>query len=331
MVSFIKSFRAAFVLMGMSAICLARDPADELALPEKYTLDYPEAEQFCPPIRSTFFEVTQTFGVVGWKQFRQKPNGGFGLPVIDKVDGKNLIHVGADLGWHQVGAPVFAVANGVVRMSAGPRDGELVERASRRGRTRALTWGNLIVVEHRLPNEGGFVTTVYGHLDSKRFVQTGDVVKAGQPLGTIGRKNVKINGGYDPHLHFGVREGRMAEEGMTLFTLVLGGKQHAVTMLVVGEDEVRVDVPDIVPDGFPVILASGRYDIQKRDGEFFLPSKVLWMSRRPDFSIVGYALSTEHWFDPVAFLRQHKADTNPAPHLIQFQDQKARLTKQHGR
>ena len=330
MVSFMKLFPAALVLMGMSAICLAQDPVDELALPEKYTLDYPVTEQFCPPIRSTFFEVTRTIGVVGTRRFRHKPNGGYGLPVIDTVDGKNLIHLGGSWmvsGW-RTGFCCCQRSRANVCW-AGGRGGKRTCRAG--VRRSASTWGNLIVVEHRLPNEGGFVTTVYGHLDSKRLVKTGDIVKAGQPMGTIGKKNVKINGGYDPHLHFGVREGRMAEEGMTLLKLVLDDKQHSVTVLELGEDEVQVDMPDIVPDGFPVVLASGRHAIKKRDGKFFLPSKVLWMSRRPDFSIVGYALSAEHWFDPVAFLRNHKADTDPAPLLNPLQDRKGRLLKQRGR
>jgi hypothetical protein len=57
---------------------------------------------------------------VGGHRFRQKANGGYGLPVVDKVGDKHLIHLGADLGWYQVGEPVFAVAAGVVRISSGP-------------------------------------------------------------------------------------------------------------------------------------------------------------------------------------------------------------------
>ena len=33
----------------------------------------------------------------------------------------------------------------------------------------------------------------------------------------------------------------------------------------------------------------------------------------PDFMIVGYGLSTDGWLDPIAFLKAHGADTNPAP------------------
>ena len=89
-------------------------------VPEKYVLDYPTAERFCPPIRSAFVEAEQSFGVVRGRRFTYKPNGGYGLPVIDKVEGKNLLHAGADLGWYQIGEPVFAVAAGVVRVSDGP-------------------------------------------------------------------------------------------------------------------------------------------------------------------------------------------------------------------
>jgi hypothetical protein len=33
----------------------------------------------------------------------------------------------------------------------------------------------------------------------------------------------------------------------------------------------------------------------------------------PEFAIVGYGLSTDGWSDPIAFLKAHAADTNPAP------------------
>jgi hypothetical protein len=33
----------------------------------------------------------------------------------------------------------------------------------------------------------------------------------------------------------------------------------------------------------------------------------------PDFLIVGYGLSTDGWMDPIAFLKTHGAEVNPAP------------------
>ena len=43
----------------------AEQVATEPEAPEKYILDYPASEEFCPPIRSTFFEVTQTWDSCG--------------------------------------------------------------------------------------------------------------------------------------------------------------------------------------------------------------------------------------------------------------------------
>ena len=179
--------------------------------------DMPIADRFCAPIRSTFSEVEMTVMRVRGHRFRQQPNGGFGQPVVDTVDGQNLLHVGADLGWYQVGAPVYAVADGIVRVSWGPDFSKKTSQGRKKSgsdlqvplaRAKPLRWGNLILIEHRLPNGNGSVTTLYGHLATKRLVNVGDRVQAGQPIGTIGRKHARINGGYRPHLHFAVLDGQ---------------------------------------------------------------------------------------------------------------------------
>ncbi|MBW3542259.1 MAG: hypothetical protein KY476_18485, partial [Planctomycetes bacterium] len=90
------------------------------SLPQKYTLDYPAAEKFCPPVRTTFYEVTRAVEQVNGRRFRHPLNGGFGFRMPQKIDGKPMIHLGADLGWFRVGEPVYAIANGVVRLSTGP-------------------------------------------------------------------------------------------------------------------------------------------------------------------------------------------------------------------
>src|SRR5262245_55008152 len=92
--------------------CLASSGAEPVVR-DTYTLDYPAGDRWCPPVRSTFVEATQTMSQVGSKRFRHQPNGGYGLPIKEKVGDKHLVHLGADLGWFQVGEPVFAVANGV--------------------------------------------------------------------------------------------------------------------------------------------------------------------------------------------------------------------------
>src|SRR4051794_14853756 len=132
----------------------------------KYPLSYPPAQQFCPPTEGFFEEVERTVDRVGTHTFRHQPNGGYGLPVVDKVGGSNLIHLGADVGFYRVREPVYAVAAGIVRLSQGETEVRSVEggggkadgkaaspRASARekGTARKLEWGNVVVIEHQLP------------------------------------------------------------------------------------------------------------------------------------------------------------------------------------
>ncbi len=288
----------------------ARDPAPrETPFPDNYILDYPSADRCCPPIRSTFFEADRTMSVVRGRQFRHKPNGGYGLPIVEKVDGKNLLHVGADLGWHQVGEPVFAVANGVVRISTGPDIKAPREKVSHG--SAAMSWGNFVAIEHRFDADG-YVTTVYGHLGIDRRVQAGDLVRAGQQIGTIGRKNLRINGGYTPHVHFGVREGRSAEIGAVLLRLNMAGRSAALTLAALGEESIELQLSEAAVSINGLQLNGRNFDVETRDGKLIAPAVLLWEIQRPDFALVGYALSADGWRDPIGFLRQHNADTDPA-------------------
>jgi murein DD-endopeptidase MepM/ murein hydrolase activator NlpD len=297
----------------------AEQGAEEPGVPEKYVLDYPVARELCPPIRSTFFEVTQTLGLVRGHRFRQKMNGGYGLPIVEKEGDKHLIHLGADLGWYQVGEPVFAVAAGVVRISGGPPPKpekglppKPEKDEARQDRGPGLAWGNLIVIEHRTAKSGEFFTTIYGHLGADRLVKVGDVVEVGTQIGEIGRQSPYVNGGYKPHLHFGVREGRIAEEGMTLFRLTTADGRWPVRLARLDEEEIELEVPEaITPQNIKVTLQGEEFSLAARDGKFFLPAKILWRTRRSDFPIVGYGLSTDGWRDPIAFLRERDADARP--------------------
>lgn len=293
-------------------------PAGAADAAKEYVIDYPAAKQFCPPLRSTFFEVTRTLVVVRGVRVRQKPNGGYGLPVADKVDGKNLLHVGADLGWRQVDEPVFAVANGVVRLSIGPEfDAKEKKRgtteASGRGlKSAALPWGNLIVIEHRLAN-GEYYTTLYGHLGAKRLVRAGDVVTAGRMIGAIGRQHPRINGGYKPHLHFGVLKGRLHEEGADLIRFSGPPGVLKLTLRKLDPQWSEVEFSRTVPLPFRVTYNDQPFEVVQREGKLVLDSSELWRILRPDFPLVGYALTTDGFEDPVQFLRRQRADTNPAP------------------
>lgn len=302
--------------VGLFCAPFASAAENEDPTPDRYTVEYPAADRFCPPIRSTFYEVTRTMMTIKGKRFRQKPNGGYGLPVDLLQDGKNMLHVGADLGWHQIREPVFAVANGVVRMSIGPDFAAKGKQGPANPQdANTMMWGNFVVIEHKLP-DGAFFTTMYGHLATKRLVKTGDIVKAGQPIGTIGRQHLRINGGYKPHLHFGVREGRIAEPGGPLFRLISSaGQKFTSRILDVGEEWVEIDAPQGFPDGTEVQTVGGKAKVHKRGDKYFAPAAILWRYQRPDFPLVGYFLTTDGFRDPVQFLKAQRADVMPAPFL----------------
>jgi murein DD-endopeptidase MepM/ murein hydrolase activator NlpD len=311
-------------LLLLASLCMEDQAEDERlhagapvrqSLPEKYVLDYPAMTSCSVPTRSTFFDASSTFNIVNWHRFRYQPNGGYGLPVADKVGGKNLLHVGADLGWYQVGEPVFAIGAGVVRVSQGPpiQDKKSKDKPSNAKATRqeSMPWGNVVMIEHRL-SSGEYFTTIYGHLDSRRRVAVGDVVQPGQCIGTIGRKSPQINGGYNPHLHFGVREGRMIKIGTVLFRMNYAGADYAVKLAEVHEDLVELELPVDRPDRITFRCDGEELVVEERDGKPCLPSRMLWHVRDPSFPLVGYALTTDGWRDPIEFLRENHAAMPPA-------------------
>ncbi len=113
--------------------------------------------------------------------FRQPLGAGY---IMTSDDNEKLssgkYHVGED--WAgKAGGRVSAAANGIV-ISAGPTG----------------TWGNLVVVEHTLPDQSK-VTTIYGHLQNIS-VKAGQEIGIGDQLGTVGSTGDSTG----PHLHFSV-------------------------------------------------------------------------------------------------------------------------------
>ncbi len=107
-------------------------------------------------------------------------------------------HLAADLNGiggenSDLGEPVRAAARGLVVYSGEP----------------SPSWGNVVVLAHRLPGSNRIVQTLYAHLDSRR-VRTGELVGRGTRLGTIGT----ANGHYLAHLHLEAIESRCTEAGM---------------------------------------------------------------------------------------------------------------------
>jgi murein DD-endopeptidase MepM/ murein hydrolase activator NlpD len=280
--------------------------ADET--PERYVLTYPAVEQFCPPVDGFFEQVQRTIDRARGHTFRHQPNGGYGLPVVDKVGNAHLVHLGADVGFYRVGEPVYAVANGVVRMSQGPPKDEAAK--TKQKPAAKLEWGNFIVLEHRL-GDGKYATTIYGHLANERLVNVGDVVQAGQQIGTIGA--TRVNGGYKPHLHLGVREGRMAAVGRKLLVMTMDGKPTQLEIAELRDDNIVLTGANDLPEQLQMGLDGRKFKISKRDDKAEVNAAFLSYVPSPEFAIVGYGLSTDGWLDPIAFLKAHGADINPAP------------------
>jgi murein DD-endopeptidase MepM/ murein hydrolase activator NlpD len=98
--------------------------------------------------------------------------------------GRN-IHLGLDL-WVAAGTPVIAPVGGRVH--------------SFRNNEGMGDYGPALILLHELP--GLRFHTLYGHLsmESLQLYEPGRYFKAGERLGYLG--DVKVNGGYAPHLHF---------------------------------------------------------------------------------------------------------------------------------
>ncbi|MFH1086584.1 MAG: M23 family metallopeptidase, partial [Chloroflexota bacterium] len=124
------------------------------------------------------------------------PRGGYyvaaGLAEEGYFDLTGFWHTGEDWndlrgGDSDLGAPVYAVANGRVETS----------------RFYTGSWGSIVLIEHLLP-DGRQVWSQYAHL-KERLVTKGDVVRRGQQIGTIGKGGADQ---YSAHLHFEIRTHR---------------------------------------------------------------------------------------------------------------------------
>lgn len=138
-------------------------------------------------------ELSEIDGKIGLPVKEFEPNGEkFGEKCeYDGVDwGK---HLGQDF-YVKVGTPVFSIA-----------DGKIVYSSLHSGSKENRNWGNVVIIAHKL--EGEIIFALYGHL-GKRLVETGAKVKAGQKIGTIGKKNTPENGWWEEHLHFGIYKGQ---------------------------------------------------------------------------------------------------------------------------
>lgn len=106
---------------------------------------------------------------------------------------RGMVHVGDDVGWFRDYGCVVAVGDGLVRQAG-------IESS----------WGHLVVLEHAT-NRGDRFCSLYAHLSPLITVKPGEIVRAGQRIGSIGRSFTWENGGYAAHLHFGLHHGPFAQ------------------------------------------------------------------------------------------------------------------------
>jgi murein DD-endopeptidase MepM/ murein hydrolase activator NlpD len=95
---------------------------------------------------------------------------------------------------NSMGTPVLAAADGTVLVAGD-------DSQTAYGRQRNL-YGNLVILEHRLPGVSEKVYTLYAHL-SEVLVKEGQTVSSGQEIGRVGMSG-DISGST---LHFEVRQG----------------------------------------------------------------------------------------------------------------------------
>ncbi len=108
---------------------------------------------------------------------------------VDAEFHTQVFHKGVDFG-ALLGTPVRAVAGGTVRFAGWFRG-----------------YGRMVIVDH-----GERFYTVSGHLDALR-VEAGNVVAAGEPIGTVGDTG-SLSG---PRLYFEIREGSQAVDPLAWF------------------------------------------------------------------------------------------------------------------
>src|SRR5688572_26979979 len=128
----------------------------------------------------------------------QRPVDPAATTVIDQTyrygatqDGKRDPHHGVDFP-NREGSSVLAAGSGEVVVAGN-------DKLALYGWVTSF-YGNLVVIEHRLPGFGGPIYTLYGHL-SKVSVQVGQNVEAGDKIGEVGATGIAIGS----HLHLEVR------------------------------------------------------------------------------------------------------------------------------
>jgi murein DD-endopeptidase MepM/ murein hydrolase activator NlpD len=152
-------------------------------------------------------------------------------------DGGRREHRGVDVD-AAVGEPVRAIADGVVQFAGADMPGtlaarELSPRQLRRWRYRTMGPGGFFV---RIMHDGG-VRSGYFHLHTYN-VEAGQVVKAGDVIGTVGLTGVKASAS---HLHFEVhQDGELGDPVRFLSAFVISPERTISHNLAMAEKRERL-------------------------------------------------------------------------------------------
>lgn len=111
------------------------------------------------------------------------------------INGNRVYHYGVDIA-NSVGTPIYATANGKVRLVHGtcPKNGYY-------GSSCGGGWGNYVLITHNV--NGQVYETVSAHLNSVN-VRVGQEVTQGQMIGAMGNSGSSTG----PHLHFEIHKGK---------------------------------------------------------------------------------------------------------------------------
>jgi len=151
------------------------------------------------------------------------------------VDGKRDPHHGVEFS-NASGTPVLAAAAGTVIFAADDKPA-IFSPWSR-------FYGNLVVIQHDLPEITEPIYTLYAHLSTIQ-VEEGEVVQAAQQVGEVGMSG----GAIGSHLHFEVRVGGKTytdTRNPELWLKQLSGNHGAIVMRVANQDGKLIRIPLLV-------------------------------------------------------------------------------------
>lgn len=191
------------------------EPAATLIASEQPATEVPVSASPSPPVTSApvlpsptapACDPTITYCIESGHFLLERP---IALPATITIDpsypygstqnGTRQPHHGVEF-YNASGTPVLAAADGVVIVAGDDKEGATFSPWPN-------FYGNLIVLEHRLPGINQPVYTLYGHL-SKIEAQSGLNVRAGEKIGEVGASGAAIGS----HLHFEVRLGENTYE-----------------------------------------------------------------------------------------------------------------------